>query len=91
MKEFLNEMKPKRVKKMDKVELSDIILDYQNDVIEFYVKKGHLQKVAPVIDELFTVLNNKKVAKAFKDAANNLFSEHIEPFMKKKKAKKAKN
>ena len=66
MKEFLNEMKPKRVKKMDKVELSDIILDYQNDVIEFYVKKGHLQKVAPVIDELFTVLNNKKVAKAFK-------------------------
>ena len=66
MKEFLNEMKPKKVKKMDKVELSDIILDYQNDIIEFYIKKNHLQKVAPVIDELFAVLAIKKVAKAFK-------------------------
>lgn len=66
MKEFLNEMKPKKVKKMDKVELSDIILDYQMDVIEFYVKKNHLQKVAPMIEELFAVLANKKVAKAFK-------------------------
>lgn len=66
MKEFLNEMKPKKVKRMDKVELSDIILDYQNDIIEFYVKKNHLQKVAPVIDELFAVLSSKKVAKAFK-------------------------
>ena len=36
-------------------------------------------------------MSDEEVAKAFKDAANNLFSEHIEPFMKKKKAKKAKN
>ena len=61
MKELIKNMK---IKKMKASELAAIIDENQKDLIDFYIKKGHQQKSADVVNELFTRMLSPKFAKA---------------------------
>lgn len=63
MKDFLKGCKPN---KMSKTELAYLIDEYQSEIIEFYIKKNHLQKFNDVFAELYKKMNSKKFVKALK-------------------------
>ena len=68
MKELIKNMK---IKKMKASELAAIIDENQKDLIDFYIKKGHQQKSADVVNELFTRMLSPKFAKALKKVIKN--------------------
>lgn len=63
MKDFLKVCKPN---KMDKNELAYLIYEHQGEIIEFYIKKNHIQKFNDVFAELYKKMNSKKFVKALK-------------------------
>ena len=63
MKEILNSIKPK---KMSKEEIGDILFDYQNEIVDFYVKKAHHKKNENILNLLYEKMANKKFPKALK-------------------------
>ena len=68
MKELIKEMK---IKKMKASELAELIDNNQNELIEFYVKQGHRQKSADVVNELYNRMLSPKFAKALKKIIKN--------------------
>ena len=61
MKEFVKELK---IKKMKTSEIAELIAANQNEIIDFYIKEGHRAKNAEIVKELFNKMLNEKFPKA---------------------------
>lgn len=69
LRDFLEETK--KPGKLEKAELLGIIIEYQDDLIDFYIKKAHQQKSAELFNKLFERLEHKKMIKAIKSGVKD--------------------
>lgn len=68
-KELLKDLKPKYLKDMSKKDLGYFLYDHQNEIIDFYIKKGH--KNPTEVNELFERMLDPKFLKGLKQIYKN--------------------
>lgn len=68
-KELLKDLKPKYLKDKSKKDLGYFFYDHQNEIIDFYIKKGH--KNPTEVNELFERMLNPKFLKGLKQVYKN--------------------
>lgn len=68
-KELLKDLKPKYLKEMSKKDLGYFMYDHHNEIIDFYIKKGH--KNPTEVSELFERMLEPKFLKGLKQVYKN--------------------